>query len=140
MKVSELDEKQKERFVNFIADYLSIDLHEADKVLALMIHLDDRIQYLRCIKMTPYGEIRSSNEDYLVLTDNEADIASKNNAENQIDDSMTTEIKESIFYNYIDFEKMIEDFSKDRGSNLSSCDSTEYSEEGVFDKYYIYKQ
>ena len=140
MKVSKLDKRQKERFVNFIADYLSIDLHEADKVLALMIHLDDEIQDLRSIEILPYGEIKSSNENYLVLTDNEADIVSKNNAENQIDDSMTTKIKKSIFYNYIDFEKMIEDFSIDRGGNLSSRDGTEYSEEGIFDTYYIYKQ
>ena len=81
MKVSELNEKQKERFVNFIADYLSIDSHEADKVLALMIYLDDEIQDLRSIKITPYGFIKSYNKEYLVLTDSEADIASKNNAE-----------------------------------------------------------
>ena len=140
MKVSELNEKQKERFVNFIADYLSIDSHEADKVLALMIYLDDEMQDLRSIKITPYGFIKNCNKEYLILTDSEADIASKNNAENRIDDLMTTKIKESVFYNYIDFEEMIEDFSEDRGSNLSNCDGTEYSEEGIFDKYYIYKQ
>lgn len=88
-----------------------------------------------------YGDTYSYyREEYLVLTDEEADDEWDDALENYIDEVIMSEIPE-CYQNYFDREAWKKDAEYDgRGHSLSSYDGEENEEEVNGTTYYIYRQ
>jgi len=109
-----------------------LDLDEDNlKIIALMQELDE-----------DYEEAKTlfDNEDYLVLTEEEAGERWDEYLENYIEDCILPELPESL-QNYFDNESFIKDCKMDgRGHSLSSYDGNELEQVVVDTSYFIYRQ
>ena len=112
---------------------------EQERKQALKQHLEHTD--LNEMKICEYDETQielNNGEEYLVLTDDEADDQEDEHLENYIDDCM--EIPEHLM-GYFDREKWKKDARMDgRGHSLSSYDGSEYEEEVNGTTYYIYRR
>ena len=85
------------------------------------------------------NNFRYSNEEYLVLTDEEADEEEDRQLNNYIEECIMPEIPERLQY-YFDEEAWKRDARMDgRGHIISSYDGTEYEEKVNDTWYYIYR-
>lgn len=113
--------------------YESVILSEVDqdeeRILALMEHTGDN--WYDCEKYL-------DKNDYLVLTDDEADEKTEEYLENYLEDIILPELNPTA-QQYFDEKEWIEDNSSDRGSCLSSRDGCEYCETINGTTYYIYR-
>lgn len=113
---------------DFFNDDIFSDLDE--RVVALMQHTGD--YYSDC-------ESAIYRDDYLVLTDNEADIRAQELAEDYASDAKY-EIPEHLRY-YFDEYRYIEDqLSDGRGILLAHANGEEYEEKVNETVYFIYKR
>jgi hypothetical protein len=115
-----------------------IDLSDVDeKIIAVMqlVGTDDPTD------ITDEGNNRYSyyREEYLVLTDSEADSAQDEELENYIDECILSELPEA-YRSYFDDESWKRDARMDgRGHVLSSYDGSENEEKVNGTWYYIYR-
>ena len=105
-----------------------------------VIEQDSYIDFENEVKIN--GDYYTFNgEEYLILTDGEANEHARDYAEILINDiHITKEIKESFIYNYIDMESAIQDIlTEGRGKLLSNYDGCENEETINGETYYIYR-
>lgn len=111
--------------------------------------VDDRItalaQLLDCatedLWLSKYNDqtVVHDDEEYLVLTDSEADEKWEEGLENYVDECIIPEIPDPYKY-YFDREKWINDAKVDgRGHTLSTYDGDENMEKVNGEYYYIYR-
>lgn len=114
---------------NFIEEEGDFDEDE-EKVLALMKHTDGLYEDVRKLY---------ENEDYLVLTDEQADEKWEEYLDNLVDDCILPEIPKNLQF-YFDKERYIKDCKQDgRGLTLASYDSDEIEQEINDTTYYIFR-
>ena len=129
--LDELDEKYKEITEKDIDD---------DRIIALMKHLDiSPKEALEEIEENGTNYYTYENQEYLVLTDSEADDKEYDCVKFTIEDCYLPEIVDSPAYHYVDVEKWAEDWCGSRGENISSYDGTENEEDVNNITYYIYR-
>lgn len=115
---------------------------EKQRIKALATHLeldneekDDLIVSRYNDKLVEYG-----NEEYLVLTDEEADDALDDELDTVIDECVLVDLPES-FHIYFDREKWKADANHEgRGHHLGRYDGVEHSVEAFGKTFYIYRQ
>lgn len=120
----------------FFADFMN-----PERVLALAKELDLTLEEaLNDISEESDGETFTySNQEYLVLTDDEADTKNDESIDNYIDECILPEIPERYQF-YFDDEKFKRDARMDgRGSNLAGYDGAEESQNVNDTTYYIYR-
>lgn len=119
-----------------------------EKAMALAMHLklepeegqtlDD---FLSQLTSTDYDQNRFEigEQEYLVLTDSEADEAWEESLDNYIDECILPELAEP-YRQYFDSEGWKEDASMDgRGHSLNHYDGSEYDQTVNGTDYYIYR-
>lgn len=86
------------------------------------------------------GPFEINGEEYLVLTDDEADSAFRDSLESYIDDVVLPEIPEA-YRTYFDSEAFIRDveLSDGRGPTLATYDGAEEAEKVGGEWFYIYR-
>ena len=129
--LDELDEKYKEITEEDIDD---------DRIIVLMKHLDiSPKEALEEIEDENRNYYTYGSQEYLILTDSEADDKEYECVKSTIEDCYLPEIKDNPAYHYVDVEKWIECWMGDRGNNIASYDSEENEEEVNNITYYIYR-
>ena len=143
MKIKELKDNQIYRLVDFLSynNTEGYTTEQVEKAIALALHLDLEISDLRNMTNPHTNIYEIYGETYLILTDYEADEESERYVENLIEDCYLWELRKqkSPILFYIDIDKWVNDWSRDRGQNLSVYDGNEYYEKvnGIY--YYIYR-
>ena len=129
--LDELDEKYKEITEEDIDD---------DRIIALMKHLDiSPKEALEEIEENGTNYYTYGSQEYLVLTDSEADDKEYDLVKDNIEYNYLDEIKDSPAINYVDVSRWTDDWCGNRGENISSYDGTENEEEVNNITYYIYR-
>lgn len=109
-----------------------------DKVLALAQHLGVKPSKISD-GANGWYEVKDTTDEYMVLTDREADEAWDEELENYIDDCILPELNEA-YSGYFDREAWKRDARYDgRGHALNHYDGTEYEEQVNNTWYYIYQ-
>lgn len=110
-----------------------------NRIKALAQHLDCKKSE---ILQSSYDEnlFEYGSEEYLVVTDEEADELQDEDLENYIDECILPQLNER-YHNYFDSEAFKSDARYDgRGHSLSKYDGCEYSKKVKGETYYIYRQ
>lgn len=129
--LDELDEKYKEISEEDIDD---------DRIIALMKHLDiTPKEASEGITEDAYNYYTYGSQEYLVLTDDEADDKEYEYVKSTIEDCYLPDIKDSPAVYYIDIEKWTLDWCNNRGQNIASYDGKENEEKVNSITYYIYR-
>ena len=116
-----------------------IEENEKEKQEGLDEAINDFRNELDSIVETFPNNFRYSNEEYLVLTDEEADTELDERLDNYIDECIMPEIPEHL-QTYFDDEAWKSDARMDgRGHIISSYDGCEYEEKVNSTWYYIYR-
>lgn len=118
----------------------TIDDIDDDKVIALMQHLGispteayEDIIFSNCYE---YG-----NQEYEILTDDEAAYEEEQYVEQIIEDCYISELpKDSVVRSYINMSEWVSDWCNNRGENLASYDGIENEEIVNGTTYYIYRK
>ncbi len=146
MKVSELKDFQYDRLNDIL------DTEYANRIIALAIHLDLTVkECVLDIKKATYGEYyyEYGNQEYLVLTDDEANKLEEENVRSVIEDCYLWEYQQeekktgrsNPLLQYLDIDKWVEDWCGYKGHNLASYDGIEYEIKLQWSKewWYIYR-
>jgi len=107
------------------------------KLRALAIHL--RCDINKLTTTSDDSRFEYGSEEYMVLTDSEADDAWNESLDNYIDECILPEIPET-YRNYFDSDAWKRDAKYDgRGHTLSSYDGEEHEENIAGEWFYIYR-
>ena len=130
----QMQEHDDSSITTFMEEYIEEALYGSEsyeKILALMvnngINFDD-------------AESLIDGDEYLVLTDDEADTMAREDGYNYFDDIILSEVPEFI-HRYIDQDSWVEDYLQDgRGNIIARYDGVEDTQEINNTTYYIYRQ
>ena len=113
---------------------------EDEKIIALAKHLEiDALNANDNIENDGNNTYIISGNEYKIYTNDEANDADRNYCEMIVDDDMfDIRKKYPHIVDYVDTEKMVEDYMGDRGNHLASYDGIENEETVSGTKYYIY--
>lgn len=148
----------KKELVEEIAEHLGLDLGEVrreirkeydndfeqyffDKIWGQLTDIDERAVILAEFLDEDFATALSyvEQEDYLVLTDDEADVRWEDSIYNYIDECVLPEIPKGYRY-YFDTDKLADDCRYDgRGHSLASYDGEEHCHTFNDCDYYIYR-
>lgn len=113
-----------------------------ERIIALAQHLNIELHLIENnaeeITELAFGSYQYGSQEYMVLTDDEADKEMERNAESHVEDELYS--IESHLRQFIDEDKMIEYYmDDDRGNQLAWYDNIEHTEEVDGTTYYIYR-
>lgn len=138
-------EEEEEEYLDSIDRKTEDDIDD-DRILALGNHLNlTYSEMYNDIIEAKYGDYNYEygNQEYLVMTNDEADDHERERVESIIQecyiDVYSREMKDNPIIHYIDLDRWIDDWCKDRGNNIASYDGREYYKEVNGETYYIYR-
>ncbi len=143
--ICDLIEEEEKDYLKSLEEKTEEEIDD-DRILALGKHLElSYTEMYEDIFKAKYGNYNYEygNQEYLVMTNDEADVYERETVENTIQecyiDVYSREMKNNPMINYIDLDRWVDDWCGDRGNNISSYDGYEYYEEVNGETYYIYR-
>ena len=122
------------KLLSFFADTLN-----PEKMVALAKQLECTLEEALTITESAYDTFEYGSEEYLILTDSEADDANDQSIDNYIDECILPELPEQ-YRRYFDDEAFKNDARHDgRGNNLATYDGNEEYQDVDRSTYYIYR-
>jgi len=135
-------EEEEEEYLESLNVKTEDDIDD-DRIIALMKHLDiTPEEAYNDIEESRYGNnnYKYGNQEYLVLTDSEADNLLDECLDNYINECIISQLPKA-YQNYFDSESWKHDAKNDsRGYSLASYNGREYEEEVDGTTYYIYRK
>jgi hypothetical protein len=133
-----------ERQLNYLNVVFDNDI---DKVVALGRELQLSYSELLEVVITKYDAFVVDDEEYLVLTDKEANKVERERVESVIDDCYLAEFnfeekksgRSNPLLQYLDKDKWIDDWCGNRGENINGYDGIELESNYNGTTYYIYR-
>ena len=121
MLVSELNQSQINRLINFLSENTYLDSTEIEKCLAFAIHKEISVSELKYVEFQD-NNIEYDGESWLVLDDSEADERWEEELDWYIEECIMPEIPKYLQW-YFDEEKWKNDARNDgRGHSISKYD------------------
>jgi hypothetical protein len=139
-------EEEEEEYLESLEEVTEQDVLDEtndERIIALIKHLNIEFKEYEDISEAKYGNniYEYGNQEYQVLTDDEADREEEEYVENLIEECyIPGDTKNNPIYDYIDMDRWVKDWCGNRGENLNSFNGEEHYENVNGTTYYIYRK